>query len=67
MSNLPVYQELARRIGLERMRNPTELDYGNGEISRSISIYRKPAMRLSVSNWAGPVLGCWGYFDRKVS
>jgi len=27
MSNLPVYQELARRIGLERMRNPAELDW----------------------------------------
>lgn len=30
MSNVPVYQELARRIGLERMRKGIELlDYGN--------------------------------------
>jgi hypothetical protein len=33
VSNVPVYQELARRIGLERMRaNIAKLDYGNGEI-----------------------------------
>lgn len=33
MSNVPIYQELARRIGLERMReNIAKLDYGNGDI-----------------------------------
>lgn len=33
VSNVPVYQELARRIGLERMRaNVARLEYGNGEI-----------------------------------
>lgn len=33
ISNVPVYQELARRIGLERMReNVTALGYGNAEI-----------------------------------
>jgi len=33
ISNVPIYQELARRIGLERMReNLAEMDYGNGEI-----------------------------------
>ena len=33
ISNVPVYQELARRIGLERMRTEVaRLDYGNGEI-----------------------------------
>lgn len=32
-SNVPVYQELARRIGLERMRpNVAKLGFGNGEI-----------------------------------
>lgn len=33
VSNVPVYQELARRIGLARMRaGLARLDYGNGEI-----------------------------------
>lgn len=33
ISNVPVYQELARRIGLDRMRaNVAKLGYGNGEI-----------------------------------
>lgn len=33
VSNVPVYQELARRIGLARMRNQVAaLQYGNGEI-----------------------------------
>ena len=33
VSNVPVYQELARRIGLERMREGVKrLGYGNGEI-----------------------------------
>jgi len=33
ISNVPVYQELARRIGLERMRdNVARINYGNGEI-----------------------------------
>ena len=33
VSNVPVYQELARRIGLERMRaNVAKLGYGNAEI-----------------------------------
>jgi len=33
VSNVPVYQELARRIGLERMREQVDrLDYGNREI-----------------------------------
>ena len=33
ISNVPVYQELARRIGLERMRdNVASISYGNGEI-----------------------------------
>ncbi|MDD1622271.1 MAG: class D beta-lactamase [Methylococcaceae bacterium] len=33
ISNVPVYQALARRIGLERMREGVaELEYGNGEI-----------------------------------
>ncbi|MDD5035411.1 MAG: class D beta-lactamase [Methylococcaceae bacterium] len=32
-SNIPVYQELARRIGLQRMRDGLDrLDYGNAEI-----------------------------------
>jgi len=33
VSNVPVYQELARRIGLERMRdNVARMGFGNGEI-----------------------------------
>lgn len=33
ISNVPIYQALARRIGLERMREGVaELNYGNGEI-----------------------------------
>lgn len=37
VSNVPVYQELARRIGLERMRaNVAKLGYGNGEIGAVI-------------------------------
>lgn len=32
-SNLPIYQEVARRVGLDRMREHVELlDYGNAEI-----------------------------------
>ena len=37
ISNVPIYQELARRIGLERMReNVTKLDYGNMEIGETV-------------------------------
>ena len=33
ISNVPIYQELARRIGLEAMQDGVdEMDYGNGEI-----------------------------------
>jgi beta-lactamase class D len=33
ISNVPIYQELARRIGLERMKaNVSKLGYGNAEI-----------------------------------
>src|SRR5690606_10185028 len=33
LSNVPVYQELARRIGLERMQlNLLNMDFGNNEI-----------------------------------
>lgn len=33
ISNVPIYQELARRIGLEAMQDGVdEIDYGNGEI-----------------------------------
>lgn len=33
MSNVPIYQELARRIGLERMRHSlVTMRYGNGEV-----------------------------------
>lgn len=36
-SNVPVYQELARRIGLERMRaNVSRLGYGNAEIGQVV-------------------------------
>jgi beta-lactamase class D len=37
MSNVPIYQELARRIGLHRMReNMAKLDYGNGDIGNVV-------------------------------
>lgn len=37
LSNVPIYQELARRIGLERMsENLARLDYGNGEIGAAV-------------------------------
>lgn len=37
ISNVPIYQELARRIGLERMReNMAKLDYGNGDIGHVV-------------------------------
>lgn len=37
LSNVPIYQELARRIGLERMReNVAKIDYGNKEIGASV-------------------------------
>lgn len=37
MSNVPVYQELARRIGLERMRDGVAgLGFGNGEIGSEV-------------------------------
>lgn len=37
VSNVPAYQELARRVGLESMRRQVRaLDYGNGEIGGSV-------------------------------
>jgi beta-lactamase class D len=37
ISNVPIYQELARRIGLERMRgNVEKLGYGNAEIGAAV-------------------------------
>lgn len=37
ISNVPIYQELARRIGLERMRgNVEKLGYGNAEIGEVV-------------------------------
>ncbi|MDX1725460.1 MAG: class D beta-lactamase [Pseudomonas sp.] len=37
VSNLPVYQELARRIGLQRMRRQVEaLGYGNGQVGSEV-------------------------------
>ncbi len=37
LSNVPIYQELARRIGLARMRdNVALMDYGNKEIGTSV-------------------------------
>lgn len=37
LSNVPIYQELARRIGLERMRDSiVRLDYGNQEIGNAV-------------------------------
>ena len=40
ISNVPVYQELARRIGLERMRdNVARISYGNGEIGTAVDCF----------------------------
>lgn len=37
VSNVPVYQELARRIGMQRMQEQlAQLDYGNGKIGTKI-------------------------------
>ena len=41
MSNVPIYQELARRIGIERMRKGVKrLGYGNGEIGSVVDHFR---------------------------
>jgi beta-lactamase class D len=40
LSNVPIYQELARRIGLERMREDVVLlDYGNKNIGTSVDTF----------------------------
>lgn len=40
ISNVPVYQELARRIGLERMReNLAEIPYGNAETGNEVDTF----------------------------
>ena len=40
LSNVPIYQELARRIGLEQMReNITRLDYGNQDIGTAVGTF----------------------------
>jgi beta-lactamase class D len=39
-SNVPLYQELARRIGLERMRNAMQrLRYGNAQIGTNVTTF----------------------------
>lgn len=40
ISNVPIYQELARRIGLERMReNVSKMNYGNKEIGDTVDTF----------------------------
>ena len=40
ISNIPIYQELARRIGLERMRlNLAKLEYGNAETGAEVDTF----------------------------
>jgi beta-lactamase class D len=40
ISNVPVYQELARRIGLERMRDEIKrLGYGSGDIGEQVDLF----------------------------
>ena len=40
LSNVPIYQELARRIGIERMRdNVSRMDYGNKEIGTFVDTF----------------------------
>lgn len=55
VSNVPVYQELARRIGLERMRAfVAALDYGNRDIGEQVDIFwlRGP-LKISALEQAG--------------
>lgn len=49
LSNVPIYQELARRIGLERMREGVAaLDYGNKEIGSAVdTFWLKGPLRIS--------------------
>ena len=40
VSNVPIYQELARRIGLERMqKNISKLNYGNNDIGQVVDMF----------------------------
>jgi beta-lactamase class D len=40
LSNVPIYQELARRIGLDRMReNVARMEYGNKEIGTTVDTF----------------------------
>ena len=40
LSNVPIYQELARRIGLERMREAvSRMNFGNGEIGTVVDTF----------------------------
>lgn len=40
LSNVPIYQELARRIGLERMRDTvSKMDYGNKEVGSTVDTF----------------------------
>lgn len=40
ISNVPVYQELARRIGIERYRHwLAELEYGNGQVGGNVETF----------------------------
>lgn len=40
ISNVPIYQELARRIGLERMReNVSKMNYGNKDIGDTVDTF----------------------------
>jgi beta-lactamase class D len=49
LSNVPIYQELARRIGLDRMRDNVKLlDYGNGEIGSTVdNFWLKGPLKIS--------------------
>ncbi len=40
ISNVPVYQELARRVGLKRMRKSMKkLEYGNGDVGTAVDTF----------------------------
>lgn len=49
LSNVPIYQELARRIGLERMREyVSKLDYGNADIGMTVDdFWLKGPLKIS--------------------
>jgi len=55
LSNVPIYQELARRVGLERMReNVSKLGFGNGDIGATVdTFWLEGPLKISAVEQAG--------------